>query len=221
MKIIKFSIIGILGIQFLMFSCTSVYVSEIYKSQDLKSNLDNSKTALIVGNDAVSLNDFIKTFNKKYNQKRNFVNDYLKIYAGNLRASKIFGQVSIDTTSHLDFINSISSTQEQLKTVDSLFTNTSAYYLIVISDFDISNRYETIMMGGGPNMPMTTSSKEFCIMKSRFQVYEIKTRQKVLEFVSTGESSVFLFAFESALIGAMNNSIDHSVTYLKTGQTKF
>jgi hypothetical protein len=70
-------------------------------------------------------------------------------------------------------------------------------------------------------MTTNSSSTEFCIINAQFQIIDKKTRKCILEFKSTGESRVFLFAFDAAFKNAMNNSIDHAVAYMKTGQIKF
>jgi hypothetical protein len=70
-------------------------------------------------------------------------------------------------------------------------------------------------------MPPTSSTTEFCVIKTRYVIYDTKSRQQVLEFISKGECSVFFFAFESALMGAINNSIYHAVAYLNTGKKEF
>jgi hypothetical protein len=69
------------------------------------------------------------------------------------------------------------------------------------------------MTGGGQS--------ESCVINSHFQIYDIKTRKKVLDFVSKGSSSVVFFAFEQAFITAMKNSIKNSMIYMKTGNIKF
>ena len=93
--------------------------------------------------------------------------------------------------------------------------------MYLLSKFEISNRIVTSTVGGGPNSPPHTTSTEFCVVKSRFQIIDRESRKRVLEFESKGEAGVMLFAFEKALNNAMNNSIDNAVAYLKTGKKEF
>ncbi len=75
-------------------------------------------------------------------------------------------------------------------------------------------------MNGGMTMGMGGQS-ESCVVKSHFQMYDIKTRKKVLDFVSLGSAGVVFLAFDKALVDAMNSSIKNTATYLKTGKIKF
>jgi hypothetical protein len=77
-------------------------------------------------------------------------------------------------------------------------------------------------MAGGGGMGMTGGGQsESCVVNTHFQIYDIKTRKKVLDFVSKGSAAVGLFAFDKALVNAIDNSIKNSAIYLKTGNTKF
>lgn len=214
-------LIGSLIIGQLLSSCTTLYISEISRTPNFTFNLNDSKSVLVVGNNDVSLNEFIKTFNKKYKDKREFVDDYKQSFSEKLRNGSIFTRVGMDKSSQWDSTKLFTFSQDQSKIVDSLILNSHVDYLLNISNLDISSRYQTVTSGGGLDVPMTTITTEICVVKSRIQIMDIKTRQIVLEFVSTGEGSVFLFAYVSALDGAISRSIDYAIEYLKTGKTKF
>ncbi|PVX47373.1 hypothetical protein C8C85_3310 [Flavobacterium sp. 103] len=226
MKISKRLIAGIVGAQLILCSCEAVRISETANYQDSKFAFGPDKTAVLVGNDNILLSEFTKTFNKKYNQKHDFVKQYDSLYTAKLKEEKIFGDIKYDKS--LEFVSNdpLTFTQEQQKKVDSLFTNSKADYLIRIYDHEITNRIQ-----GSPGMPMAMSNggmgmssgtqSESCIIKSHFQIYDIKSRKKVLDFVSNGNGSVVFFAFEQAFTDAMNSSIKNSTIYLKTGKLKF
>ncbi len=134
MKINKWLIAGIVGVQLLLSSCASVRISENSVYIDSNFIYGLNKTALLVGNDNVMVNEFTKTFKKRFKEKNDFVMQYDSLCALKFKEEQLFGEIKLDTS--LDFISADSMliTQEQQKKVDSLFTNTKADYLIKISD---------------------------------------------------------------------------------------
>ena len=216
---------GIIGTQ-LLSSCEAVRIRENSNYQNSEFVFGPDKTAIIVCNDNISINEFTKTFNKKYKQKQDFVKQYDSLCAIKLKQENIFGDIKHNKSFEFVSNDSMTFTQEQQKKVDSLFANANADYLIRIYDHEITNSIQ-----GSPGMPMTMAGggmvmstgtqSESCIINSHFQIYDIKTRKKVLDFVSKGNGSVMFFAFEQAFMDAMNSSIKNSATYLKTGKLKF
>jgi hypothetical protein len=225
MKINKWLIAGIVGVQ-LLCSCEVVRISENSNYKDSEFVFGPNKTAVLIGNDNVLLSEFTKTFNKKYKQKHDFVKQYDSLCAVILKQENIFGEIKNDKSFEFVSNDPLTFTQEQQKKVDSLFTNTTADYLIRISNHEITNSIQgspgmpMAMSGGGMGMSGGTQS-ESCIINSHFQIYDIKTRKKILDFVSKGSGSVLFLAFEKALIDAMNSSVKNSAVYLKTGKLKF
>jgi hypothetical protein len=226
MKLNKWLIAGILGVQLTICSCEAVRISETSNYQDSKFVFGPNKTAVLVGNDNVLVSEFTKTFNKKYNKKHDFVQQYDSLFSIKLKEEKIFGEIKYDKS--LEFVSNdpLTFTQDQQKKVDSLFTNSKADYLVRIYDHEITNRIQgtsgmpMAMSNGGMGMSGGTHS-ESCIIKSHFQIYDIKSRKKVLDFVSKGDGTVLFFSFEQALTDAFNSSIKNSMIYLKTGKLKF
>jgi len=224
MKINKWLIAGIVGVQ-LVCSCEAIRISEISNYKGSEFVFGSNKTALLIGDDDVLINEFSKTFSKKYKQKHDFVQQYDSLCAVTLKLENIFGEIEHDKS--LAFVSNdpLTFNQEQQKKVDSLFTNTTADYLIRITGHEITNSIQGSpvmampMAGGG--MGMSGGQSESCIINSHFQIYDIKTRKKVLDFVSKGSGGVVFFAFEQAFINAMNNSVKNSAVYLKTGKIKF
>jgi hypothetical protein len=219
MKTNKLTIAVILMSQLLISSCARTFITEISKDKDLKLNQSD---VLVVGNNNLSLVEFIKTFNKNYPGKRMFINEYISSVSGKLKSNKMFMNVGVDTSSHWDLLRpSYSFSAESIKVIDSLIINSHSDYLLKIHDFKISNRIQTMMMAGGPGMPMTHSSTEFCIVKARFELVDVTTKKVAMEFESVGEAGVMFFAFEAALREANRRSIEHAIEYMKSGKVKF
>jgi hypothetical protein len=229
MKTSKWLIVGIVVTQLLLYSCSTVRISENSNYKDSEFVFGSKKTAILVCSDNIMINEFAKTFKKRFKEKSDFVKQYDSLCALKFKEEKIFGEIKYDES--LEFLknDSMVFTREQQKKVDSLFLNTTADYLIKIGEQEVTNSLQ-----GNPGMPMYTggmsnggmtmsvgTQSESCVIKSHFQIYDIKTRKKVLDFVSKGSAGVLFFAFEQALIDAMNNSVKNSAIYLKTGKLKF
>jgi hypothetical protein len=199
-------------------SCARTFIHEISRDNDLKLQQSN---VLVTGNNNLALNEFVKTFNKNFKDKRAFVNEYTSLVSARLKTNVMFTNVAVDTSSRWDWRRSYSYSSESSKAIDSLITNCNSDYLLRIQDFEISNRIQTSTMMGGPGMPMTSSSTEFCIVQSRFELIDTKTKRVVMEFESVGEAGVIFFAFEAALRQATSKSIDHAIEYMRSGKVKF
>lgn len=225
MKVKKCLMAGIISIQLSLVSCEAVRISENANYNDSKFAFGTDKTAILVGNDDILISEFTKTFSKKYKKKHDFVTQYDSLCSIKLKQEKIFGEIIYDKSFEFVSNDPLALTQEQQKKIDSLFTNTTADYLIKINNHEVTNSIQgsvsaPMPMGSG-GMGMTSTQSESCIINSHFQIYDIKTRKKVLDFVSKGNGSVVFFAFEQAFIDAMNSSIKNSTIYLKTGKLKF
>lgn len=226
MKISKWLIATIVGAQLLLYSCTSVRISENSNYKESEFVFGPNKTAILVGIDNVMINEFTKTFQKRFKEKSDFVKQYDSLCALKFKEENVFGDIKYDGS--LEFLknDSMTFTPEQQKKIDSLFTNTTADYLIKISDQEITNSIQGSpgmvmpMAGGGMGMSGGTQS-ESCVINSHFQIYDVKSRKKVLDFVSKGSAGVLFLAFDKALRDAMINSVTNTGIYLKTGKIKF
>ena len=225
MKLYKWLIAGMACAQ-LLCSCEAVRITENLNYQNIQFTFGSNKTAILVSDDEVLINEFSKTFNKKYKQKHDFVTQYDSLFLIKLKEEKIFGEIKYNKSFDFASNDAVTFTLEQHKKVDSLFANTTADYLIRISNHEVTNSIQgspgTMMPMSNGGMGMSTGTQsENCVIKSHFQIYDIKTRKKVLDFVSNGSGSVLFFAFEQAFTDAMNSSIKNSAIYLKTGKLKF
>jgi hypothetical protein len=225
MKINNLLIVAVISVQ-LLSSCTATRITEVKPYNSSEFHFGTNKTAILVSSDEVMVNEFTKTFSKKYKQKEDFIQQFDSLFAIKLKNENIFGEIKYDKSLELVSNDTFTVNQEQQKKVDSLFSNTTVDYLIRITDYEITNSIQgnpgMMMPMAGGGMGMTGGGQsESCVVYSHFQIYDIKTRKKVLDFVSKGSASVGLFAFEQALVNAIGNSIKNSAIYLKTGNIKF
>jgi hypothetical protein len=226
MKINNLLIVVIIGV-LLLSSCTATRITEAKPYDSSEFLFGTNKTALLVSSDEVMLDEFTKTFNKRYKQKEDFIQQFDSLFAIRLKNENIFGAITIDKSLELVSNDTFTFSKEQQKKIDSFFTNATADYLIRITSYEITNSIQSnpgmmMPMAGGGGMGMTGGGQsESCVVNTHFQIYDIKTRKKVLDFVSKGSAAVGLFAFDKALVNAIDNSIKNSAIYLKTGNTKF
>jgi hypothetical protein len=225
MKLNKWLLAGLISFQILS-SCTAVRISEVKEYNKSEFTFGTNKTALLVSSDEVLLKEFTKTFGKKYKEKEDFIEEFDSLLVTTLKNESVFGTIKIEKSRDLVSNDSFIFNLEQQKKVDSLFTNATTDYLIRIVRYEITNSIQgnaAMMMpmaGGGMGM-MGGGQSESCIVNSHFQIYDIKSKKKVLDFVSKGSGSVVFFAFEPALNKAIDNSIKNAAIYLKTGNIKF
>jgi hypothetical protein len=208
----------ILAVQILLASCKVIYITDISKSPDFNINTENTKTAIVAGLEGVQLNEFVNRFKNKYPKNSDFVVDYTKIFSAKLSNEKIFARVNADTSGQWNAIKSFAVVQGDFKTVDSLFNHCNSDYLIILTDFEISNRFDWSSLPA--NNGQFNHASESCIIKTRLVIFDVKSRKQVLEFISKGECGV-AFGFEFTLKCTINHSIDHAVSYLKTGNIEF
>jgi hypothetical protein len=215
-------LVGFISLLFFQNSCTRIYISEISRTPGFSIEQAKAKKTILVGCNEVMVNEFTKTFGKNYSSNRDFVNSYLQLLSAKLNSGKVLNDLTVDTSEEWDKIRSYSAALDNPKTIDDLFKNCTADYILYISRLEIANRIEsrTQSTGGQMNQQVTTTV-EYCIVRARFQIIDKNSRKRVFEFESTGEASVLIFAFEKALKDAIGRSIDHTVEYLKTGKKEF
>ncbi|WP_299669383.1 hypothetical protein [uncultured Polaribacter sp.] len=182
------------------------YVQHISKKADIVA--PKTKNVIVIATEEVTVNEFKKTFEKNFAEKRDFSLNYLNEFSEKLSASYLYADVSIDTKN-----STYASVNKE-----------NADYVIHFSNFEITNRVEWRNTGGmGMNGVggMQTTSVEYCIINVKVEIYDAKKNREVLDFVSIGEKAVFLFNFTKTLQEAKERSIDHIINYLKSGKTEY
>ena len=65
------------------------------------------------------------------------------------------------------------------------------------------------------------SAEEYCVIKAKVIVYDVKSKTQILEFMTIGESNVFLLDFSGAFREAKSKSVQHAINFLKSGRRKY
>lgn len=180
------------------------YVQHVSKKQDIKE--PTTKKVLVIATNKVDITEFEKTFDKNYNNDRDFAVSFLEEFSEKLNNSSIYADVTIDSES-----SSYVSIPEN-----------KSDYTIHFSKFEISNRVEwTHTAGMGVNGLGSSTSTEYCVITVKVEVYDSKTDREVLDFITIGEESVFLFDYTKTLKKAKERTILHIINYLQTGRISY
>ncbi|QTD37427.1 hypothetical protein JL193_15245 [Polaribacter batillariae] len=181
------------------------YVQYISKKEDIKT--PETKKVIVFATNDVRVNEFKKTFQKNFPEKRDFTFNFMKEFSNKGLANHLFSDILIDRDSF---------NYEDVSTKNS-------DYIIYFSNFEISNRVEWNNTGGmGVNgVGMNTTSAEYCVIKVKVDIYDAKTDKEILDFVVIGEESVFMFDFTKTFYKAKERAVEHIINYLKSGKTEY
>ncbi len=195
------------------------YVNNIIKEGDITN--PQEKIVLVTGFENIRVNNFTKTFEKNFSTDSLFVDAYINEFITEAKKNNIYSDYLVDVSSNWEELNKGINADRFV--LNDLFTNSNADYMISFSNFEITNRVETSYAPAvGPNGGAGThTSIEYCIINVEVIIYDTKTQRKILEFVTTGESSVFLFNFTKTFLRAKTRSIKHIINYLKNGQVTY
>lgn len=204
----RLSILLVFSLLFSLTSCkvSKEYVQYVSKKEEIIN--PSTKKALIFVSGDIQINEFTKTFDKNYKDKSEFVSSFLNDFKEQVAANNLFVEVYLDSESQ---------TYDEINKVDE-------DYIIRFSNVEISNRVEWTGGGGfgvngvGVQAP---SSVEYCVIKAKVEVYDGKNDKEILDFIVTGEASVFLFNFTKTFNTAKERTIKHVVNYLKSGTTTY
>ena len=225
MKFSKSLVLALFCALLFLWSCTVVRINENLNYASSGFSFGSNKTAIVVSSENIAVNEFSKTFQKRFKENSDFVQYHDSLISVKFKSRFVFGTITNDQPLSFVSDNLVILNKEQQNSIDSLFATTTADYLVRISEFEIANSIKggaPIFMGSpGSGMTIGGGQSESCIVKAHYQVYEVKSRKKILDFVSKGSGGVLFFAFDKALRDAIANSVNNAATYLATGKSKF
>ena len=193
---------------FLIYSCSSALkIQDTYQARDINFNhIQNSKIA-IYGVNSITLNEFVNTFRDEY--------------ADTARLNqKIFSTFSKKLNEYMPSVTLVEENKKvpSVLSEDLLFkeNNPQTDYLIFINNISVGNSlvYSTYFVTSGSGI-MNGGSIEQCSVNMDVELWDVQKQQRLMEFQAGGERSVVLFSFLIALNGAIDNSVETAVKYLK------
>ncbi|WP_299162467.1 hypothetical protein [uncultured Tenacibaculum sp.] len=210
--------LGLISFFFFLNSCmpTRHYINNVVKNGEIMNS--KIKSILIAGHENVQLNNFTKTYKKNYENDKAFLKSYLNEFVTQIRQNNKSSNFEIDTTTNWDVLIEGYNANNQAE-INSLFINSDKRYLLYFKNFTINNRFvSSYSPGFGPGSFGHHNTTEFCVVTAKVIVYNIKEKKQILEFDSTGESSVFMFDFTKTLLKAKTRSIENVIEYITTGK---
>jgi len=212
----------ILTAALLFSSCTAVYINENHRAPGFVTEQIAGKSITLIATPQVAVREFVKTYYAAYPQDSLFTQDIL------LRLQNTLSPLQVGSTVLTNFqvdgaalqVNSLNAAE--IEKASHVFEQINSDYIFNISNILVGNRVETsYAAGAGPGGASTQTSTEFCVVAFDVQIWDRNSKTKVLEFVTTGESSVSFFMFESALKDALDKAVIHASEFIKTGTTVF
>lgn len=199
---------------------TKDYINNISKSGKILK--PNSKSVLVTGVENIRVNNFKKTFKKNYETDTLFVDAFINNFTDEAKLNDLYSNLNIDRENNWELLTL--NKKVNSPEVEALYALTDKDLLIIFSNFEITNRVETsyVMSGGANNFGGGhTQSTEYCIVNAEVLVYDLKNKNQILSFVTTGESSVIFFDYTNTLLKAKERAIKHAVNYLRIGKITY
>jgi hypothetical protein len=172
----------------------------------------------------VNLMEFVNSYQKEYVTNQQFAETMRKQVADSMQ--RILGC----TVSNGDNIQDISALiggsydETSVMKMQEFFGAAAEDFFFVVKTVDISNKIKTTapmmrMSAGGGMSFGGGGSQESCVVTMHAELWDVKSKKKVLSYTSTGESKVTMFFFGTALKDAVAKSIKYMIKYLATGLT--
>jgi hypothetical protein len=95
----------------------------------------------------------------------------------------------------------------------------SEAYIVLVYKIDISNEY--VFHGGGGPYGGGGGSTEYCVVTYQVKIIRRKDQKELLQLLIKGRDSVAFFDFQATLVGALNNSVEHLMGYLKENTIEY
>ena len=231
-RILKIYIFSYLILLF-NFSCSSqnnllrenaISVTPIMESQKLFPSGFSDYSLYVYVSPKVEILEFSKTYDNEFENNKTFSN-YIR-----LEFERNFGIV-FDTHHQTEIVDplyylDLTEDEDFYSELQSIVSYNEIYYLILIQQLKVNNDYIygpsfIFDIPSGNLVGAGISSSERCVIEFEVQLIEVHSWQIVNNFYASGLKNVFLLDFESALYGAISNSVSNTITYLRTGYTDF
>jgi hypothetical protein len=187
---------------------------------------NGSKVKLYVSKQ-VNLMEFKKAFINEYKSPRQFTSVLLGQVADGMKSRLQCSVIIGDSLQDVSLLLSANLDQNSIDQARALFDASGEDYFFVVRSIDISNSVSSSApmymagggMGGGGGVFVGGGSSEICVVTLHADLWNVKEKKKLLSCSASGQSTVFMFFFRTALKDAMEQSIGHLLKYLSTGAT--
>ena len=222
-KRVKMKIKQILLASILSMVLTSCTVQRVYpvNGEQLAVNekLGQNK-ALIVSYGGVEVTEFKSTFADDFGSEFEFINEIESKVEAQFQKRGLMAVIDENTADLIDQYES-ESYKVVINKLEKSKVASTFKYAILIDELKVGSEFsEHTSHDANTGMSQTTTS-EAARVEARFNVVDLKTKSTIVSFVSVGTKSVFMFAFSTALEGAMDSMVKRAIDYLLKGKTKF
>ena len=199
-------------------SCTShIKIKQTFKSKDVDSSTFRKASYTVYGTTNISLTDFTKTYDEDFKNDEAFNEKMTSFLESKLRL-KFKNNVQLGSGDLPDYLRGEDSfANNKREDVPAFLDKQNSDYLIFLKMVTIGSEYTSTTNYNANTGMSTTNTSEDCIVTLFAEMWDVKAKRKVLEFESIGRSTVFLFAFSTALESSMKNAADNMAKYLYSG----
>jgi hypothetical protein len=203
-------------ILFIVFSCSpGLRIQNTYQSGEIDFNhLHNGKIA-IYGVNSITLNEFKNTFKDEYSDTAKLNDKILSTFNQEFR--KLIPSVtSVEENEKIPsgLTGEFSFKEDNSREISGFFNTLQTDYLIFINNISLGNTYDSYTYSTG-NGIMYSGSMENCVVSMEVELWNVQQEKRLMKFRAGGEETVFLFSYLAALNGAIENSVNSAVEFLK------
>ena len=217
-----FSAIGLISV----FGCapsikiTSEFQDPTYSFGQIKKN----ESIKVIAAEKINVMEFQKSYRKEYATDHDFATSLQSQITDGIKSIIGCKANGTGTQQEASILVSGSFDQNSIDQIQQLFGSTSETLILLVKSVDISNKRTSngsmMMASPGGGMMMTGGgSQESCVVTLNVELWDVKTKKKVLAYSATGEAKVTMLFFGTALKNAVSNAIKYMVNYPVTGLT--
>ena len=155
----------------------------------------------------------MKTFRDEYYNTTKLNNKILSIF--NKEFSELIPSVTLVEKNEKvpSFLTGEFSIKENnSKEVSKFFNGLGTDYLVFIDNISIGNPSYFLTRG---NSIMSGELAEQCVVNMEIELWDVQHQKRLMKFRAGGKRTFVLFSLLTALNGAIENSVDTAVRYLK------
>ncbi len=210
----------------LLLSCgTTLKIQTGYQAEGFQiTALSQAKVKLLVSSN-VNVDEFQKSFESEYKTSESFRTIISKQIADSVTNLIPTMKLSFGERQDIDLVlGGQSYSDERNNRIKVLFESAQEDYFLLIKSVLITNKKTStpgtfMYTGQGTGMYAGGGTQETCIVNIAVEVWSVKERRKVSEFVAVGKSTVFMFFYGTTLVDAVNNSVTNLVGYIRDNNT--
>jgi hypothetical protein len=201
-------------ILFVFCSCSSsLLIKDTYRAGDIDFNSVKKSKIAIYGVNSLTVNEFVKTFRDEYYNTTKLNNKILSTF--NKEFNELIPSVtSIEKNEKVPsfLTGEFSFKENNSKEVSKFFNGLGTDHLVFINNFSVGNPSYFLTRG---NSIMSGELAEQCVVSMEVELWDVKHQKRLMKYQAGGERTVVLFSLLTALNGAIENSVDTAVRYLK------